>query len=445
MMRKATLLIVGALFGALATAAAMQPQFFAGAEANAAATDTYRELNLFGDVFERVRADYVEVPDDHQLIESAIDGMLSGLDPHSSYMNPKDFQDMQVQTSGKFGGLGIEVTEQDGTIKVVSPIDGTPAAKAGILANDEIVGIDGDNVQGMSLNEAVDKMRGPIDTPITLTIKRPDVAKPFDVKLVRAEITIQAVRSRAEGNVAYIRISSFSEQTYDGLKSAIDKLKAEIGPDKIQGYIIDLRNNPGGLLDQSVAVSDAFLNQGEIVSTRGRRPDETQRFNAHAGDLADGKPVILLINGGTASASEIVSGALQDHRRATIIGTRSFGKGSVQTIIPLGGNGALRLTTARYYTPSGRSIQAQGIEPDIVVDQPLPPELADQAANLMPQGEASLKGHLTQDGKPEMKGSSAYVPPDPKDDKQLNYALDLLSGKQVNTAFPPDPNRGIPN
>ena len=445
MMRKATLLIVGALFGALATAAAMQPQFFAGAEANAAATDTYRELNLFGDVFERVRADYVDVPDDHQLIESAIDGMLSGLDPHSSYMNPKDFQDMQVQTSGKFGGLGIEVTQQDATIKVVSPIDGTPASKAGILANDEIVGIDGENVQGMSLNDAVDKMRGPIDTAITLTIKRPDVDKPFDVKLVRAEITIQAVRSRAEGNVAYIRISSFSEQTYDGLKSAIDQLKTEIGPDKIQGYIVDLRNNPGGLLDQSIAVSDAFLNHGEVVSTRSRRADETQRFNAHSGDLVDGKPVILLINGGSASASEIVAGALQDHRRATLIGTRSFGKGSVQTIIPLGGNGALRLTTARYYTPSGRSIQAQGIEPDIMVEQPLPPELADQAANLMPHGEASLKGHLTQDGKPEMKGSPAYVPPDPKDDKQLNYALDLLSGKQVNTAFPPDPNRGIPN
>ncbi len=360
-------------------------------------------------------------------------------------MDPKAFQDMQVQTSGKFGGLGIEVTQQDGIIKVVSPIDDTPASKAGILANDEIIAIDGDSVQGISLNDAVDRMRGPIDSPITLTIKRPDVAKPFDVKLVRAEITIKAVRSRAEGNVAYIRISSFSEQTYDGLKAAIDKLKTEIGPDKIQGYVIDLRNNPGGLLDQSIAVSDAFLTHGEIVSTRGRRADETQRFNAHAGDLTDGKPVILLINGGTASASEIVSGALQDHRRATIIGTRSFGKGSVQTIIPLGGNGALRLTTARYYTPSGRSIQAQGIEPDIVVDQPLPPDLADQAATLMPHGEASLKGHLTQDGKPEMKGSSAYVPPDPKDDKQLQYALDLLNGKQVNTAFPPDPNRGIPN
>jgi carboxyl-terminal processing protease len=446
MMRKATLFVAGVFLGALASAALTQPQLFAGGEANAASSDTYRELNLFGDVFERVRADYVEVPDDHQLVESAINGMLAGLDPHSSYLNPKNFEDMRVQTSGKFGGLGIEVTMEDGIVKVISPIDDTPASKAGILANDQIIAIDGETVQGLSLNDAVDKMRGAINTPITLTIQRPDVEKPFAVKLVRAEITLQAVRSRAEDDVAYIRISSFSEQTFDGLKAAIEKLKAEIGPDKIKGYVIDLRNNPGGLLDQSIAVSDAFLDQGEVVSTRGRRADETQRFNAHSGDLTDGKPVILLVNGGSASASEIVAGALQDHRRATIIGTRSFGKGSVQTIIPLGSNGALRLTTARYYTPSGRSIQAQGIEPDIEVAQPLPPELADQAALIGPRGEASLKGHLTQgDEKDEKSGSSAYVPPDPKDDLQLNYALDLLRGKQVNVAFPPDPNRGIPN
>ncbi len=444
-MRKATLLIVGVLLGAASTAALMQPQLFAGAEANAAASDTYRELNLFGDVFERVRADYVELPDDHKLVASAINGMLAGLDPHSSYMDPKDFQDMQVQTSGKFGGLGIEVTMEDGIIKVISPIDDTPASKAGILANDQIIAIDGETVQGLSLNDAVDKMRGLVNTPITLMIQRPDVQKPFEVKLIRAEITIQAVRSRAEGDVGYIRISSFSEQTFDGLKTALDKLKAEIGPDKIQGYIVDLRNNPGGLLDQSIAVAGAFIDKGEVVSTRGRRADETQRFNARGGDLTGGKPVILLINGGSASASEIVAGALQDHRRATIIGTRSFGKGSVQTIIPLGGNGALRLTTARYFTPSGRSIQAQGIEPDIEVIQPLPPELQDQAALAMPHGEASLRGHLTQDGAPEKTGSSAYVPPDSKDDKQLNYALDLLHGKLVNGAFPPDPNRGIPN
>ena len=285
---------------------------------------------------------------------------------------------------------------EDGVIKVVSPIDDTPAAKAGILANDLIIALDGESVQGMTLNQAVDKMRGAINTPITLTIERKGVDKPFDVKLVRAEITIQSVRSREEGQVGYIRITSFSEQTFDGLKAAIDKITADIGADKVQGYVIDLRNNPGGLLDQAIAVSDAFLDRGEIVSTRGRHADETQRFNAHSGDLADGKPVIVLINGGSASASEIVAGALQDHRRATIIGTRSFGKGSVQTIIPLGANGALRLTTARYYTPSGRSIQAKGIEPDIEVIQELPPDLAAQVSGE-PRGEASLKGHLAND------------------------------------------------
>ena len=447
MIRKASLLLAGAFFGAAGSVALMQPQIFTGGSAIAAASDTYRQLNLFGDVFERVRADYVEVPDDAKLVESAINGMLAGLDPHSSYLNAKNFQDMQVQTSGNFGGLGIEVTMEDGVIKVISPIDETPASKAGILANDQIISIDGETIQGLSLSEAVDKMRGLVNTSITLTIQRPNLDKPFDVKLTRAEITIQAVRSRVEGEVGYVRISSFSEQTFDGLKAAMEKLKKEIGADKVRGWVIDLRNNPGGLLDQSIAVSDAFLERGEVVSTRGRRSDETQRFNARTGDLAGGKPVVLLINGGSASASEIVAGALQDHRRATIIGSRSFGKGSVQTIIPLGGAGALRLTTARYFTPSGRSIQAQGIEPDIEVEQPLPKEIADQIANQPTRGESSLRGHLANPGdeKTEKAGSSSYVPPDPKDDKQLGYALDLLNGKQVNGAFPPDPNRGIPN
>jgi carboxyl-terminal processing protease len=290
-------------------------------------------------------------------------------------------------------------------------------------------------------------MRGAIGTPITLTVQREGAELPIDIKIVRAEITVQAVRSRQEDNIGYIRVSSFSEQTFDGVKTAIDKLTREIGADRVQGWIIDLRNNPGGLLDQSIAISDAFLDQGEIVSTRGRRNNEMQRYNAHIGDLANGKPVIVLINGGSASASEIVAGALQDHRRATIIGTRSFGKGSVQTIVPLGADGALRLTTARYYTPSGTSIQAKGIEPDIEVVQELPPEIAEQITGP-PRGEASLKGHLEGEGEEEAEessGSLAYVPPDPADDTQLNYALDLLRGLQVNSAFPPDPNQGIPN
>ena len=449
MIRKFTLLVAGVLIGALATVALTQPQILSGAKANAASSDAYRELNLFGDVFERVRSDYVEVPDDNQLIESAINGMLAGLDPHSSYMNAKDYKDMQVTTTGKFGGLGIQVTMEDGIIKVISPMDGTPAAKAGILANDKIIALDGESLQGVTLDAAVEKMRGDIGTPITLTILRgADDKPPFDVKLLRGEIVVQAVNGRPEGQVIYVRISQFSEQAFDGLKSTIDKLSADIGADKVQGVIVDLRNNPGGLLDQAIAVSDAFLDEGEIVSTRGRRADETQRFNAHSGDLAKGKPVIVLVNGGSASASEIVAGALQDQRRATIVGTRSFGKGSVQTIVPLGKDGALRLPTARYYTPSGRSIQAKGIEPDIEVIQDLPPDLAAQFSTA-PRGEASLKGHLTNDaeknGQAAQSGSLAYVPPDPKDDKQLNYALDLLRGLQVNNAFPPDPNRVIPN
>jgi carboxyl-terminal processing protease len=444
MIRKVAFLIAGIVLGALATVGVTQPQLLSGGMAIAASSDTYRELNLFGDVFERIRSDYVEVPDERLLIESAINGMLAGLDPHSSYLTPDSFKDMQVQTSGKFGGLGIEVTMEEGILKVIAPMDGTPAAKAGVLSNDQIIALDGESVIGLSLSDAVDRMRGAIGTPIMLTIQREGAEQPIDVEIVRAEITVQAVRSRQEDNVGYIRVSSFSEQTFDGVKNAIAKLNKDIGADKVQGWIIDLRNNPGGLLDQSIAISDAFLDQGEIVSTRGRRSDEMQRYNAHVGDLADGKPVIVLINGGSASASEIVAGALQDHRRATIIGTRSFGKGSVQTIVPLGADGALRLTTARYFTPSGTSIQAKGIEPDIEVAQVLPPEIAEQITGP-PRGEASLKGHLEGDDEEEPSGSLAYVPPDPKDDTQLIYALELLRGLQVNSAFPPDPNQGIPN
>ncbi len=447
MIRKATLLMSGAFLGTLGAVAVTQPQLLTGGAAIAAASDTYRQLNLFGDVFERIRSDYVEVPDETMLIQSAINGMLTSLDPHSSYLAPKDFQAMQVQTSGKFGGLGIEVTMEEGIVKVISPIDGTPAAQAGILTNDKIIALDGTDVTGLTLDKAVDMMRGGINTPITITIVRNGLDKPFDVKLVRAEIKIQAVRSDAKDDIGYVRITSFSEQTYDGLKNSIDKLTTQIGADKVKGWIIDLRNNPGGLLEQAVQVSDAFLEKGEVVSTRGRKPGQGERRDATPGDLVKGKPVIVLMNGGSASASEIVAGALQDHARATVVGTQSFGKGSVQTIIPLGANGALRLTTARYFTPSGKSIQAQGITPDIKVIQELPPELAARFGNLPTQGEASLRGHLDNptDAKNEQAGSLAYVPPDPKDDKQLIYALDLLHGLQTSQAFPPDPNRGIPN
>jgi carboxyl-terminal processing protease len=445
MMRKTSLLLIGAVAGAGLTLLATQPHVaLLGSSAKAASSDTYRQLNLFGDVFERVRSDYVEKPDDGKLIESAINGMLAGLDPHSSYMDPKSFRDMQVQTRGEFGGLGIEVTMEDGLVKVVAPIDDTPAAKAGVRANDIITKLDDEQVQGLTLNQAVEKMRGPVNTKIKLTIMRKGSDKPIEVTIVRDVIRVKSVRSHAEGeDVGYIRVTQFNEQTTDGLKKAISDLKAQLGADKLKGYVLDLRNNPGGLLDQAISVSNAFLDKGEIVSTRGRNAEETQRFNARAGgDLTKGKPVIVLINGGSASASEIVAGALQDHKRATLIGTRSFGKGSVQTIIPLGaGNGALRLTTARYYTPSGRSIQAKGITPDIEVLQEVPDELKTRTDT---KGEASLRGHLKGDGT-EMSGSQSYVPPDEKDDRALNKALDLLRGTITDAAFPPNPKVAVPN
>jgi carboxyl-terminal processing protease len=331
-------------------------------------SETYRQLNLFGEVFERVRADYVESVSDEQLVEAAINGMLTSLDPHSSYLNNKSFRDMQVQTRGEFGGLGIEVTMENGLVKVVSPIDDTPAFRAGIKPGDYITHLNGEAVMGLTLNEAVEKMRGPENSEIKLTIRR-EGKEAFDVGVTRAKIKIESVRSHLEGSdVGYIRITTFNEQTDTGLNKAMQRLRDQ-SSGKLKGVVLDLRNNPGGLLDQAVAVSDAFLEKGEIVSTRGRRADETQRFNARPGDISSGLPLVVLINGGSASASEIVAGALQDHHRAVLLGTRSFGKGSVQTIIPLPGHGAMRLTTARYYTPSGRSIQAKGIEPDIEVPQ----------------------------------------------------------------------------
>jgi carboxyl-terminal processing protease len=446
-MRKISLVLLGATAGAALALLATQPRLsVTGSAANAAAMeDIYRQLSLFGDVFERVRADYVEKPDDTKLVQNAINGMLSGLDPHSSYMDPNGFREMQVETHGEFGGLGIEVTMEDGLIKVVAPIDDTPAAKAGILAGDIITKLDDEAVQGLTLSQAVTKMRGAISSKIRLTIVRKGQDKPIEVTLTRETIHVRSVRFRGEGDdVGYIRITQFNEQTSEGLKRAISDLSKQIPADKLKGYVLDLRNNPGGLLDQAIAVSNAFIERGEIVSTRGRNPDESQRFyaNASRGDLLKGKPLVVLINGGSASASEIVAGALQDHKRATVLGTRSFGKGSVQTIIPLGpGKGALRLTTARYFTPSGRSIQAKGITPDIQVLQDLPENLKGRTDSI---AESNLRGHLKAQGQEET-GSQSYVPPDPKDDKALLMADDLLRGTTVNADFPANPKTRLPN
>ncbi len=419
------------------------------ATAGAATSETYRQLNLFGDVFERVRSDYVTEVEDQKLIEDAINGMLAGLDPHSSYLSPRNYEDMQVQTRGEFGGLGIEVTMEEGVVKVVAPMDDTPASRAGIKSGDLITHLDGEPILGMTLNQAIDLMRGAPGTDIVITVYRDGVRDPFDVTITRAIIELTAVRYRAEGgDVGYVRIITFNENTEQTVLSAVRKLKRQLGDD-LAGFVLDLRNNPGGLLDQAIDVADIFLNEGEIVSTRGRYPEDMQRYNARRGDEINGRPIIVLINGGSASASEIVAGALQDQRRAVVLGTRSFGKGSVQTVIPLGAkgvNGALRLTTARYYTPSGRSIQAKGIEPDI--------ELAD--ASQPRPSEADLPGHLPAEaGEEEEKSSDgteetsstppAQATPRPEADSedstpvdvQLERALELLRGIQENSASLP--------
>ena len=413
----------------------------------AANSDTYRQLNLFGDVFERVRSEFVEEVTDEELIRAAVEGMLQTLDPHSSYMPPRDFKDMQVQTRGEFGGLGIEVTMENGLVKVVSPIDDTPASRAGILSGDMISHIDGEQVLGLTLSEAVERMRGPIDSEITITVLRESEPAPFDVHLVRNVVKIRSVRWRREDDVGYVRITSFTEQTQDGLREGIAKLRHEIG-DRMKGLVLDLRNNPGGLLDQAISVSDSFLDQGEIVSTRGRRSDSAQRYNAELGDLTDGLPMVVLINSGSASASEIVAGALQDHRRAVVLGTRSFGKGSVQTIIPLPGKGAMRLTTARYYTPSGRSIQATGIEPDITVERTLLEAVEDSDQRRESDLRGALDAPADGDTEPTDEGTSGDVDVEAEPDTdaeapptearssidgglidfQLQRALDLLTG-----------------
>jgi carboxyl-terminal processing protease len=440
MIRKISLLLAGALMGASAMSLVYGVP---GSAANAAGSETYKQLAIFGDIFERVRNQYVTPPDEKSLVENAINGMLASLDPHSSYLNAEAAKDMRVQTKGEFGGLGIEVTMENELVKVITPIDDTPAAKAGVRAGDYISKIDGDDVRGMTLNDAVEKMRGPVDTPIKLTILREGSDKPLEITVVRDIIKVKAVKFHVDNDVGYMKITSFTEKTFDDLQNAIDTIKKQVPADKLKGYVLDLRLNPGGLLDQAVSVSDTFLDHGEIVSTRGRDPKDVSRFDARPGDMIDGKPLVVLINGGSASASEIVAGALQDQRRATVVGTQSFGKGSVQTIIPLGENGALRLTTALYYTPSGKSIQGKGITPDIKVEEPLPEELKGRDVT---RGESDLKGHIKGvDESAQGSGSPAYVPPDPKDDVQLNYAEDLLRGTKTDPHFPPNPQKAVLN
>lgn len=398
---------------------------------------TYEQLSLFGDIFERIREKYVEEVNDEDLIRAAINGMLTSLDPHSSYLPPNDFDQMKVQTRGEFGGLGIEVTQEEGYVKVVSPIDDTPAFRAGIEAGDLITAVDGQSLLGLSLDEAVKLMRGPVGSEIVLTIFRETIEEPYDVTIIRDTIKPLVVRHRLEGDTAYVRLTTFNDQTYRGLEKAIKEMTKEAGGIKnINGFVLDLRNNPGGLLSQAIKVSDAFLDKGEIVSTRSKHKGEGDRFNAMRGDLAKGKPIVVIINGGSASASEIVAGALQDHRRAIILGTKSFGKGSVQTIMPLQGNGAIRLTTSRYYTPSGRSIQAVGVVPDILVEPRKASE--DDKNSKKTRSEASLRGSLTKelsetdkkrlDEEEEKLNEKAKLQ---REDYQLSYAIDLLRGFSV--------------
>lgn len=427
----------GTLLGLLATTQIAGPLIAQEAEAN---SSVYEQLDLFGDIFERIRAGYVEDVNEKDLIAAAINGMLTSLDPHSSYLSASDADSMRVQTRGEFGGLGIEVTQEEGWVKVVSPMDGTPADAAGILAGDFITAVDGENVLGLTLDQAVDLMRGPIGSEIIITVVREGEIEPFDVSIIRDTIKLTAVRSRIEGNAVVLRIATFSDQTFPDLEAGFKEQVAEAGGlANVDGIILDLRNNPGGLLNQAVYVSDAFLEEGEIVSTRGRDPKDSDRYNATSGDLAEGKPVVILINGGSASASEIVAGALQDHRRAIVIGTKSFGKGSVQTVVPLQGDGAMRLTTARYYTPSGRSIQALGISPDIIVEQPRPKPVVEgeeETPERTMRSEADLRGSLNNDSLTEdeirqIEEDRARVEETAalrESDYQMAYAIDILKG-----------------
>ncbi|WP_298562391.1 S41 family peptidase [uncultured Aliiroseovarius sp.] len=426
----------GTLAGAILTTQVAGPLVAQDASENAS---VYEQLDLFGDIFERIRAQYVEEVEPGDLIEAAIDGMLSSLDPHSSYLSPKDAEDMRVQTRGSFGGLGIEVTQEEGFVRVVSPMDGTPADDAGMATGDYITHVDGESLLGLTLDEAVNKLRGPVGSEIIITVVREGVDEPFDVSIIRDTIKLTAATARTVGNTVVLRVTTFNDQTYpnmaDGLAREVEALG---GFENVDGVVLDLRNNPGGLLTQAIAVSDAFLNSGEIVSTRGRNPEESERVNAQNGDLAEGKPIVVLINGGSASASEIVAGALQDHRRAIVVGTKSFGKGSVQTVMPVASEGAMRLTTARYYTPSGRSIQALGVSPDIVVEQPpRQPESEDgDEDNGRQRSEADLRGSLNNDSlsdderrQIEEEREAAEEAAKLRDeDFQLSYAVDLIKG-----------------
>ena len=438
----------GTVAGALLTTQVAGPLI---AQEAAKDSSIYEQLDLFGDIFERIRGQYVEPVETEALVEAAINGMLTSLDPHSSYLSAKDFDDMQVQTRGEFGGLGIEVTQEEGFIKVISPMDGTPAAKAGIQAGDFITHVDGESVLGLVLDDAVAMMRGPIGSEIIITVVREGTAEPFDVSIIRDTIKLSAVRGRVVGNTVILRITTFNDQTTPGMTDALKKGIEDLGGiDSLDGVVIDLRNNPGGLLNEAISVSDAFLDKGEIVSTRGRDPSSGERYNAATGDLVNGKPIVVLINGGSASASEIGAGALQDHRRAIVVGTKSFGKGSVQTLVPLRGDGAMRLTTARYYTPSGRSIQALGISPDIVVNQPAvePPTPGEEdngpASAIQDRTEASLRGAISNDSMTdeekrlyEEELTRAEESAKLRDeDYQLAYAVDILKGL---TAIAPEP------
>ena len=428
----------GSLVGVLIATQIAAP--LAAQETNTKST-VYQQLNLFGDIFERIRAQYVEEVQPADLIEAAINGMLTSLDPHSSYMPPREFTEMREQTRGEFGGLGIEVTQQDGFVKVVSPIDGTPAAQAGIQAGDFITHVNSESVMGLTLNQAVEMMRGPVGSEIVITVVREGVQDPIEVSIIRDTIKLTAVKGRVLGKTVVLRITTFNEQTYSNLEDSLKKGIEEVGGiDALSGVVLDLRNNPGGLLNQAIAVSDAFLESGEIVSTRGRNPDDAERYGARPGDLSGGKPIVVLINGGSASASEIVAGALKDHHRAVVVGTKSFGKGSVQTIIPLKSDGAMRLTTARYYTPSGRSIQALGVAPDIIVKQPpMQPETDVAEAEPKTRSEADLRGILendsfTDDERAQMEAERRLAEEAAKlrrEDYQLAYAIDILRGLSV--------------